>query len=140
MFIKFVKNHSQAVTPSKAYPSDTGYDLTIIDVKKKLNNGVVLFDTGISVKPPEGYYTEIVPRSSLSKTGWMLANSLGIIDSSDRGNVLIALIKIDPNASEFQIPFCKFQLILRKLEVAEMLEVSTLEDTERGEGGFGSTG
>ena len=56
-----------------------------------------MYDTGIQVKPQYGYYFEIVPRSSLSKSGYILANSIGIIDPSYSGNLYIVLIKIDDN-------------------------------------------
>lgn len=137
--IKFVRNRNDAVIPTKAHPSDTGFDLTAVKVHKELDNGVILYDTGISVCPPNGYYTEIVPRSSISKTGWMLANNIGIIDSSYTGNLLIALVPTSSRSQPLELPFCKCQLILRKLEYAEMVEVSSLDETERGDGGFGST-
>jgi dUTP pyrophosphatase len=133
------KNHEQAVIPSRANESDIGLDLVAIKEYKVLNNGVILYDTGLSVTPPKGYYLEILPRSSLSKTGWMLANSVGVVDPSYRGNLLIALIKIG-NSSLIPLPFCKCQLVLRKAEYSCVEEVSTLSETERGIGGFGSTG
>lgn len=127
--------HPDAILPTKAHPDDTGYDLTIISLIKTMDENTKMFDTGVAVKPPEGYYTEVVPRSSFSKSGYLLANSVGIIDSSYRGTIKIVL----RGAGELQMPYKGFQLILRKREDAVVKQVDFLEETERGEGGFGST-
>ena len=139
--LRFKKCEPDAVIPTKAYPSDTGYDLTLIRVSKDMSRGrqtIIMFDTGIAVCPPDGYYTEVVPRSSISKTGYMLANSVGIIDASYRGSIKVVL-KGDETLKNLALPYKGFQLILRKLEEAEVVEVDDLDDTVRGEGGFGST-
>lgn len=140
--VDFIKTHPDAVIPTRAYPTDIGYDLTAISVKKQISENTFLFDTGIAVKPPNGYYTEILPRSSLSKTGWVLSNSVGTIDPSYRGNLLLALTCVDKTCEVWlptELPFCKCQLILRKAEWFDMNQVENLDDTERGSGGFGST-
>jgi dUTP pyrophosphatase len=138
--IQIVKNNPDAIIPSRANSTDIGLDLVAIGIYKVLDNGVILYDTGISASAPKGYYLEILPRSSLSKTGWMLANSVGVIDPSYRGNLLIALAKGSNQPEPISLPFCKCQLVLRKALYAEVEEVSSLSDTERGSGGFGSTG
>ena len=138
--IQIYRNDKRAVIPTKAHNSDTGYDLTAIDVFKKFDSGVVLFRTGLVVIPPEGYYIEILPRSSISKTGWMLANSVGVIDNSYRGELYIAAIKINKELPDLEPPFCKFQIVLRKLEKSSIVEVKDFNTTLRGSGGFGSTG
>lgn len=136
--IKFKKTDHRAVTPTRAHVTDIGVDLTAIKVEKTYGD-VVLFNTGLQVMPPEGYYTEIVPRSSLSKTGYMLANSVGIIDPSYRGDLMIALRQVDMNAERLEPPFCKCQLVMRKAEYFNMDEVVELNETKRGDGGFGSS-
>ena len=138
--ILFKRTSNNAIVPTKAFPTEVGFDLTAVSVHSELDNGVVLYNTGIVVRPPDGYYTEIVPRSSIIKTGWMLANNVGIIDGSYRGNLLIALVPTSDRSVPLELPFCKCQLILRKFEDAELEEVSDLDSTERGSGGFGSTG
>jgi dUTP pyrophosphatase len=140
MFIKCVVKDERAVIPSRAHDKDVGYDLTAIKKHKVLDSGIILYDTGISVAPPEGHYIEIVPRSSISKTGYMLANSVGTVDPDYTGNLYIALAKINPDAPELELPFCKCQLILRKAIYADVIKVESLVDTDRGDGGFGSTG
>ena len=138
----FKKTENDAVIPTKAHPSDTGYDLTLIRVSKDMSipgfEKIIMYDTGIAVCPPDGYYTEVVPRSSLSKTGYMLANSVGIIDASYRGSIKV-VVTGDDSLGDLSLPFKGFQLILRKLEEADVVEVDDLDQTVRGEGGFGST-
>ena len=70
----------------------------------------------------------------------MLANSVGTVDPDYTGNLYIALAKINPDAPELELPFCKCQLILRKAIYADVIKVESLVDTDRGDGGFGSTG
>lgn len=130
-----------AITPNKSRVSDVGYDLSIIRKVKDLNSKVALYDTGIKVRVPHGYYTEVVPRSSLSKSGYILANSVGIIDRSYNGNIYIALAKIDEDATEIGFPFRCCQMIFRRQYFMNVQEIhQDLEATARGEGGFGSTG
>jgi dUTP pyrophosphatase len=137
--IEYIRTRSDAVIPSRAHPSDIGLDLVCVSEAKRINN-TILYETGIAVSPPDGYYTEILPRSSMSKSGWMLANSVGTIDPSYTGSLKVALIKVDPDAPEPTLPFCLCQLVLRKAFYGNMLEVEELGETSRGEGGFGSTG
>ena len=138
--IQIIRTDADAVIPSRANSTDIGLDLVAIKEYKILDNGVILYDTGLKARAPEGYYLEILPRSSMSKTGWMLANSVGIIDPTYTGNLLIALIKGPNNPSPVSLPFCKCQLVLRKADYANVVEVSEFPETTRGEGGFGSTG
>lgn len=139
--VQIQRTTEDAIFPKKENFSDVGYDLTIISVKKKIDNLTTLYDTGIKVFPPNGYYTEIVARSSLSKTGYMLSNNIGIIDPSYRGNLFISLTKINPESKDIQLPFKGFQLIIRKQEYAEFTEIEDeiAIETSRNSGGFGST-
>ena len=125
--------------PAKNKFSDAGYDLSIIFLLREID-GVHYFDTGISVEPPNGYYFELVGRSSIAKTGWMLANNIGIIDASYRGTIIVPLIKVNPEANELELPKKLVQLIPRQLILMEGIEVQTLDNTSRGDGGFGSSG
>lgn len=135
------KTDKDAIIPAKTRISDVGYDLTIIKENKRLLNNTILYDTGIKLNVKYGYYVEIVPRSSLSKSGYMLANSIGIIDNSYRNNIYIALTKTDPEAPDIKLPFKCCQIIFRKqihFDITEVVE--DFDETERNEGGFGSTG
>jgi dUTP pyrophosphatase len=139
--LKIYKNDENALIPSKAFEEDAGYDLTIIKKIKDFNSKTSLYDTGIKIEIDEGYYTEIVPRSSISKFGYILTNSIGIIDNNYRGNLMIALTKICDDAPEIELPFKCCQLLIRKQISANLFEVISddLTETKRNEGGFGST-
>ena len=133
--------HPEGVPPTKTRVSDSGYDLTLIgDREEDQGRPVRYYRTGIRVSPFHGWYFDLVPRSSISKTGYMLANSVGVIDRSYRGEVLVALRKVDPDAPALEFPCRLVQLIPRPIIHVEFEEVDDLEDTSRGEGGFGSTG
>ena len=139
------ENICQPVVPRKASPSEVGYDLTLTRKVKKLNKNTTMYDSSISVVPPIGHYIEIIPRSSLAKYGYMLANSVGIIDPTYRGTLKVVLTKVVDNAEELTLPLTRCQLILRKLELVdtEVISADDVRDfeqsTSRGAGGFGST-
>jgi dUTP pyrophosphatase len=135
---KYKRTHEDAVAPFKTRASDSGYDLTLISKVKEVN-GVEFFDTGVIVEPPLGYYFDLVPRSSLSKSGYMLANSVGIIDRGYRANILVPLVKVCKDAPDIVLPFKAVQLIPRRIAHMRGVEVDSFEETQRGEGGFGST-
>lgn len=139
VFCKIKLTESNSVIPFKPRESDVGYDLTLIKKHKELSKVCTLYDTGVQVEVPHGYYCEVVPRSSIIKTGHMMANSIGIIDRSYRGNIYIAIMKIDPDAMELELPFRGFQLILRP-QVHGVFVQSDVNDTYRGNDGFGSSG
>jgi deoxyuridine 5'-triphosphate nucleotidohydrolase len=138
----FIRTEENAVVPIKANWSDVGYDLSIIKKVKDFNSKTALYDTGIKIQLDFGYYAEIVPRSSISKSGYILSNNIGIIDNSYRGNLLIALTKIADDAIDIEYPFKCCQLIFKKQIYVNMKEVpnSDFESTKRNEGGFGSSG
>lgn len=137
--INVVKADNNAIIPTKKNWSDVGYDLSIINKIEDYNSKTALYDTGIKIQVDFGYYVEIVPRSSLSKSGYMLANSVGIIDNSYRGNLMIALTKVCDDAKEIEYPFRCCQMIMRKYVNTYLEEVGNVEKTKRDEGGFGST-
>ena len=139
--IKFKKHDIEAVIPTLANEYEVGFDLTVISKIKDINSTTSMYETGISVQPPEGFYFEIVPRSSLSKTGYMLSNSIGIIDPTYRGTLKIVITKVCEDAPEFELPNKRFQLVPRIHISKEMkvIEVSELDETYRGDGAFGST-
>lgn len=133
------RTRPDAVLPSKERVSDSGYDLTLL-YEAKRHGGVVLYGTGLVVEPPAGWYFDVVPRSSIVKRGYLLANSVGIIDRSYRGEILVPLWKADPSAPELELPARVAQLIPRPIVHFPVDAVESLSRTERGSGGFGSTG
>jgi len=157
--IKVFKVDERAVVPSKSRYSDSGYDLTIISEYKRLTSNTVIYDTGIQLEIPNGYYVEIVPRSSISRSGYMLANNVGIIDQGYRGNLYIALTKINDETpdltdlTDWRLPWKCCQMIVKKqiysrFVITDMVAERAantdadieIEKSSRGTGAFGSTG
>lgn len=136
---KFIKTDINAVIPAKNKCSDEGYDLTIIKKVKDISPLTAMYSTEICVKAPDGYYTEIVPRSSISKSGYIMSNSIGIIDSNYVGKLMICLTKIDSTLPDLTLPFKCAQLLIKKSHHYVMENVYNLEETLRNDGAFGST-
>lgn len=136
--IKFNKARSDAVLPSISDIHASGIDLHIIEKVKEFTSDVSLYTTGIKVQPPEGYYFILVGRSSISKSGYSLANGIGIIDENYVGEILVPLRK--HTNEELVLPNRLVQLVLLPKINCEFTAVDSFEDTERGTGGFGSTG
>ncbi len=137
--LSWTRKLPNAVAPFKASFSDVGWDLTLITKAKELNSKTTLYDTGISVEPPIGFYVAIYPRSSLSKSGYVLSNSKGIIDPAYTGNILVALTKVDEKSKDIELPFVAVQMVLEPVSYALLNETEKICDTSRGSGGFGST-
>jgi dUTP pyrophosphatase len=135
---KFKKLVPEAVAPFKDRASDSGYDLTLLKLNKRVGN-TFWYSTGISVEPPNGFYFDLVPRSSLSKTGFMLANSIGVIDRSYTGDIIVALNQIDHTMPDLELPFRAVQIIPRKIQHMLPVQVDELGDTDRAGKGFGSS-
>lgn len=143
---RFTRVVPGAPAPFKARASDAGYDLHLVR-KISEKDGLSVYGTGIAVQPPFGYYFEIVGRSSISKTGYMLANSIGVIDSGYNQEIMVGLRKVWPDAPELlqkdkdgkEIPLRMIQLIPRKLTIMRPVEVDSLSASERGgSGGLGA--
>lgn len=136
---RVIRKDPQAVIPFKSRLSDVGYDLTVIRKHKDLTSNTALYDTGIAIEIPFKYYAEIAPRSSLSKSGYMLSNSIGIIDPGYKGNLYIALTKVSPEVDEISFPFRCGQLIFKRQVYVNLKEAEMTSESTRGEGGYGST-
>lgn len=128
--------------PNRAYPSDAGADLvarenTWLQTKKR-----TLVPTGVSIEIPVGYVGLLAPRSSLSKYDIIMTNSIGIIDSSYRGEILASLMYIGENEYGYTIPSGEriVQLIIVPIILPIFNVVNELSESDRGQGGFGSTG
>jgi dUTP pyrophosphatase len=141
--LKVQRHFPDMPLPSRGHPSDAGLDLTAMEVQQ-VRPGVFSVDTGVSVHPPAGYYCEVVPRSSIVKSDFFQANSVGIIDPDYRGRILVMLRYLGPGdgieAARNLVGKRVAQLILRRLEAVQVEGVDSLADTSRGAGGFGSTG
>lgn len=129
--------------PAHATAGDAGVDLRAsTDVTIVAGGGRELVPTGISIAIPEGYAGFIQPRSGLAlKHGVTVLNTPGLIDSGYRGELKVLLINTDPSTN-FEVTKGEriAQLVIQAYETVEFVEVAELPDSERGEGGFGSTG
>tara|TARA_A200000159_G_C7250201_1_gene308425 strand:- start:237 stop:725 length:489 start_codon:yes stop_codon:yes gene_type:complete len=129
--------------PKYAKPGDAGCDLLAAEqTVLEPGGGRVLIPTGIAIALPEGYAAFIQPRSGLAlKHGVTCLNTPGLIDSGYRGELKVLLINTDPK-EPFEVNRGEriAQLVIQKVEQAEFLDVEDLSETERGDGGFGSTG
>jgi len=128
--------------PRYAKPGDAGADIcTRIDLTIEPGERV-LAPTGLSIALPNGYAAFVHPRSGLAiKHGVSMVNTPGTVDAGYRGELQIILINHDlRDAISFKKGDRIAQLIIQKVERAEFIEVETLPGTDRGSGGFGSTG
>jgi dUTPase len=127
------------IIPNKIRGSDIGFDVTLIREIKRDGN-MIMYGSNISVQPPLGYYTELVPRSSIYKSGYIQCNSIGIIDVSFIGELCTVLCKINPDKPDIELPFRYGQLILKRYNLCLTEVKDKFTETSRGSGGFGSTG
>ena len=137
--LKIKKLHPDAVIPCYAKAGDAGMDLVAVSEQWNNNNTMVTYDTGLSVEIPEGYVGLLFPRSSVSKTTLNLANSVGVIDSGYRGSLMLKFRYLE-EGDVYEVGDRVAQLVIMKLPFVEIIEVNELSSSERGEGGFGSTG
>ena len=128
--------------PSYAYDGDAGLDL-------RSNEDVTLepFErrlvaTGLAIAIPDGYAGFVQPRSGLAlREGLSMANTPGLIDAHYRGELKVCAINLDPhNPIHIERGERIAQLVIQKVPVVELEEVDELDETERGCGGFGSSG
>ena len=132
----------QAVVPKNAYEGDAGYDLCATQNITLKPFERCLVPTGLAVQIPEGYAGFVLPRSGLAlKQGLSLVNAPGLIDSNYRGELKAIAINLDPqNNIELHIGDRIAQLVIMKVENAHFECRETLDETERGASGFGSSG
>ena len=138
MKVNIKKLHPDAVIPKYGKPGDAGMDL--VATSKKLEGENLVFGTGLAFAIPEGFVGLIAPRSSISRTNMLLTNNLGIIDSGYRGEVMAKFKYIGNENVEYDIGDKIAQIIIMPYPQIEFEEVNELSSTERGSGGFGSTG
>ena len=140
--LRFVKLSEKATLPTRAHDNDAGLDLHAAESARLAPGARVSVGTGLAVQIPEGVGGLVLPRSGMAiKHGVTLVNSPGLIDPGYRGEVRVLLLNTDPTL-EFQIsPGDRIaQLLLVPVVHATPLNAEALDDSTRGEGGFGSTG
>jgi dUTP pyrophosphatase len=127
--------------PSYAHPGDAGMDLFAAEEYILKPGERKLVNTGIKIALPVGYEAQLRPKSGLAlKHGISIVNTPGTVDAGYRG--LVGVIAINHGTEDFKIEKNQkiAQMIINKVETADVEEVKELDDTTRGEGGFGSTG
>lgn len=177
MEIKFMKTHPDAVIPTRGSAGAAGFDLTAVSLRRAAD--LYIYDIGIAMEIPEGYFAAIFPRSSIFFTGLELTNCVGVIDSDFRAPISaifrevpgdqharrLALHPLFPGKTGLMHPYKPgdriAQLIIQPcvmpvmgvrlfdgiaermavdLEPVNFVETDHLSPTERGTGGYGSTG
>lgn len=140
--VKFTKMTSETVTPSHGRFGDAGYDLSSSEDVILEPFERKLIKTGISIELPLGFAALVIPRSGNAiNKGLSLVNTPGLIDSNYRGELKAIAINLDPKTPiEIRKGDRIAQLIIIKAEEVDFTEVDELSETERGSGGFGSSG
>jgi len=138
MKVKIKKLHPDAVIPSYAKAGDAGMDLTAVSAVND-NGRHITYHTGLAVEIPKGYVGLLFPRSSVYKTDMALSNCVGVIDSGYRGELMMKFAFND-NSKLYEVGERVGQLIIMPYPQVEFEEVQELSSTDRGEGGYGSTG
>lgn len=139
--IKYVILDNNAVKPKYARSGDAGADLTATNVDYDENSGIATYGTGLAFSIPQGYVGLLFPRSSVYKQDLTLANSVGVIDSGYRGEVMFKYRATRTGKSKtYKIGDRVGQIVFVKLPETEFEQVEQLDRTERGGGSFGSTG
>ena len=139
MRVRVQKLKSEAVIPTYAKHGDAGMDLTAIGYEYDEYDNIV-YHTGLAFEIPEGYVGLIFPRSSNSKTDLMLTNHVGVIDSGYRGEVILKFRPTDDNPVIYNVGERVGQIIVLPYPKVVFDEVLLLSESERGTGGFGSSG
>ncbi len=128
--------------PAYAHPGDAGADLVAVSdiTLKPGERGLV--GTGIAIALQDGYVALVHPRSGLAaKHGVSIVNAPGTVDAGYRGEIKVCLINLDPHTEVTLKRGDRIaQLIIQQVEKAKFVEVTTLPGSDRGEGGYGSTG
>jgi dUTP diphosphatase len=132
----------RAQLPSRAYPGDAGLDLYALEDGALGPGERAQVRTGIAVEIPDGQAGLVLPRSGLAaRHGIAIVNAPGLIDSGYRGEIRVLLLNTDRAASfAFSSGERIAQLVLVRIETPEVVEVDELATSERGAGGFGSSG
>ena len=140
--VKFKKLVPEAKIPAYAKPGDAGLDLTATSKHWSDDFQCWIYGTGLAVEIPEGYVGLIFPRSSIRKYCLALTNCVGVIDSGYRGEVTVVFKNNHPdnNQAPYKIGERIAQIKIQEVIPIEFEEVEELSNTERGEGGYGSTG
>lgn len=140
--VKVKKTHPDAVMPKFGKSGDAGADLVAVDVKYNPEGDFMEYNLGLAFAVPAGYGLFLYPRSSQSNKTQLLSNHVGVVDSGFRGTVTVRFKDIGKGwlGTRYAVGDRVVQAVLHKLEDTRYEEVTELDETERGNGGYGSTG
>ena len=137
--LKVKKLYEDAIVPKRQTEGSAGYDIASYEDCEILPNEWKLVDTGISFTVPNGTYGQLAPRSGFSCKGTMVG--AGVIDKDYTGHVKVLIFNMSKNDSVHIKKGDRIaQLLLKYISCCDVVEVDSLEETERSDGGFGSTG
>ena len=144
MELKFKRLKDRAVLPIRGTKGAAGIDLTCTDITTALNEAnqlMMVYHTDLAVEIPEGYCGLLIPRSSIWKKSLWLTDNVGVIDSDYTGEIMAVMKATTDVVPAIYKPGERFcQLVIVPVPEYTIIEVENLTETERGEGGFGSTG
>lgn len=143
MEVKFKRISDKAIMPIRAHKGDAGVDVTATQITTEINECgqvVIVYHTGLAIEIPEGYVGLLFPRSSISNKSLSLTNSVGVIDSTYRGELMAKMrTTTDVVPSVYKVGERFAQLVIMPIPDYDIVESSELSETERGDGGYGST-
>ncbi len=141
MRVEITRIHDAAVLPHYAHPGDSGMDMYSIEDVVIEAGGSGFVHTGLKIAVPEGYEAQVRPKSGLAlKHSITVLNTPGTVDSGYRGELCVILINHGHKAFEIKKHTKIAQMVICPVVQAEIIEVESLDETVRGDGGFGSTG
>lgn len=145
MEVRVKKLSENAVLPVRAHSTDAGFDLVATSQDWDEKDRCYVYGTGLAIEIPDGYVGLVFPRSSIVKKDLHLTNSVGVIDSGYRGEIMAKFAMDGRMRPSGEDPMYKVgeriaQLVIMKLPDVQMAEASELGESDRGTGGFGSTG
>lgn len=137
--VKIRKLNPNAVIPSYSKDGDAGMDLVATEIISETTDQIT-YGTGISMEIPKGYVGLVFPRSSIRKYELELTNSVGVIDSGYRGEIQATFNKVHNKLNSYNVGDRIAQIMIIPYPQVSFIEVEELSTSERGSGGFGSTG
>jgi len=139
--VRFKRLRPEAVEPKMAHKGDAGWDLVAVSREWDAGHRVYIYRSGIAVEIPEGYVGLVFPRSSIANRDLLLTNAVGVIDSGYRGEVMAKFgLRGSMDCGLYEVGERFAQLVIMRLPWVDFEEAEELSESERGAGGYGSSG